>query len=70
MVPTFTPGPFDGVGAQLCPCSIATATPQLFTVASQPAKRTGRRVPRPAFTPGGHALQPSPDPSGSSWWVS
>jgi hypothetical protein len=27
----------DGIGAQLCPCSIATATPQTFTVASRPA---------------------------------
>jgi hypothetical protein len=26
--------PFDGGGAQLCPCGIATATPQAFTVAS------------------------------------
>jgi hypothetical protein len=37
LVPTFTLEPFDGVGAQLCPCSIATATPQPFTVASRPA---------------------------------
>ena len=37
MVPTFTLEPFDGVGAQLCPCNIATATPQTFTVASRPA---------------------------------
>ena len=28
MVPTFILEPFDGVGAQLCPCSFATATPQ------------------------------------------
>ena len=35
MVPTFTLQPFDGVGVQLCPCSIATATPQTFTVASR-----------------------------------
>jgi hypothetical protein len=37
MVPTFTIGPFDGVGAQLCPCGLAMATPQPFTVASLPA---------------------------------
>ena len=35
MVPTFTSQPFDRVGAQLCPCNIATATPQPFTVASR-----------------------------------
>ena len=35
MVPTFTSQPFDRVGAQLCPCNIATATPQAFTVASR-----------------------------------
>ena len=34
MVPTFTLEPIDGVGAQLCPCGFATATPQSFTVAS------------------------------------
>ena len=37
VVPTFTLEPFDGVGAQLCPCNLATATPQSFTVASRPA---------------------------------
>ena len=68
MVPTFTLGPFDGVGAQLCPCNIATATPQDFTMASRPARRTGLRVPRTPWC--GCALLPSPDPSGSSWWVS
>ena len=48
VVPTFTLKPFDGVGAQLCPCNLATATPQSFTVASRPATLTGQRVPRPA----------------------
>ena len=37
VVPTFTLEPFDGVGAQLCPCNLATATSQSFTVASLPA---------------------------------
>jgi len=37
MVPTFALEPLDGLGAQLCPCSIATATPQTFTVASRSA---------------------------------
>ena len=36
MVPTFAPDPFDGVGAQLCPCSIAMITPQSFVMASWP----------------------------------
>ena len=36
-VPTFTLQPFDGVGAQLCPCSLATTTPQTFAVASRSA---------------------------------
>ena len=44
MVPTFTFQPFDRVGAQLCPCSIATATPQAFTVASRSATSTNQRV--------------------------
>ena len=35
MVPTFTLEPFNGVDAQLCPCNLATATPQSFTVASR-----------------------------------
>src|SRR5262249_31549579 len=46
MVPTFTVEPLDGVGAQLCPCGIATATPQPFTMASRPATSTGPEVPR------------------------
>ena len=33
-VPTFIREPFDGIGTQLCPCTIATATPQAFTMAS------------------------------------
>jgi len=33
-VPTFIREPFDGIGTQLCPCTIATTTPQAFTVAS------------------------------------
>jgi hypothetical protein len=38
--------PFDGVGAQLCPCSLATVTPQAFTVASRPATTPDLGVPR------------------------
>ena len=33
MVPTFILEPFNGVGAQLCPCNLATPTPQAFNVA-------------------------------------
>jgi hypothetical protein len=69
MVPTFTLEPFDGVGAQLCPRNIATATPQAFTVASRPATSPSQGVPRPAM-PCGCALQTSPDPSGLSWRLS
>lgn len=57
------------VGAQLCPCNIATATPQAFTVASRPATSPSQGVPHTA-TPCGCALLSSPDPPGSSWWVS
>ena len=67
VVPTFTLEPFNGVGAQLCPCNLATATPQSFTMASLLATSTSPRVPRPA-RPVGCALQPSPHLSGWSWW--
>ena len=50
MVPTFTLEPFDGVGAQLCPCSIAMATPQNFAMASRPTTSIGRGVPRKTTT--------------------
>jgi hypothetical protein len=40
-VPTFITGPLDGVGAQLCPCNIATSTPQTFLVASPPTALIG-----------------------------
>ena len=45
MVPTFTRQPFDGVGAQLCPCSSATATPQTFTVASRSVTLSDKEFP-------------------------
>jgi hypothetical protein len=38
--------PVDGVGAQLCPCDIATSTPQPFLVASLPATSPGPGVAR------------------------
>src|SRR3954449_12121522 len=43
--------PVDGVGAQLCPCGIATSTPQTFLVASLPATSPGPGVAHP-ITPG------------------
>ena len=64
MVPTFTLKAFDGVGVQLCPCNIATVTPQAFTMASRHGETN-----RPKSSPHqscGCALRPSPDPSGSS----
>ena len=67
VVPTFALEPFNGVGAQLCPCNFATATPQSFTVASGPVTSTHPGVPRLAKAVG-CALQPSPYLSGWSWW--
>ena len=46
VVPTFTLEPFNGVGAQVCPCNFATATPQSFTVASRSATSTDTGVPQ------------------------
>ena len=67
VVPTFTLEPFSGVGGQLCPCNLAMATPQSFTVASRPATSPGQGVLQPVG-PIGCALLPSPDLTGSSWW--
>src|SRR5450631_4491918 len=69
MVPTFTLEPLDGVGAQLCPCNIATATPQAFTEASRLATSPSQGVSRTA-SPCGYALLTSPDLPDSSWRVS
>ena len=60
--------PIVRLGAQLCPCRIATTTPQTFTVASRPATSTGPRVPRPQGI--GCARPPSPYPPDWSWWLS
>lgn len=59
--------PIDGLGAQLCPCNLVTATPQTFTVTS----RTGD-INRPTSSPpscGGCASLPSPHPPGWSWCI-
>ncbi len=42
--------PIDQLGIQLCPGSLATATPQTFTVASPPARQAGFGVERPPRT--------------------
>ena len=60
-VPTFTASPFVQGGAQLYPGSLATVTPQAFTVASCPATTTRLGVDRPRpQEKGGHALQDRP----------
>ncbi len=48
MVPTFTSESISELGAHLYPGSIATATPQAFTVASPPDHSTGFGVARRA----------------------
>lgn len=47
MVPTFTKTSIDQVGAQLYPDSIATTTPQHFTVAFPPLELDGFEVDPP-----------------------
>jgi len=42
--------PFDGIGAQLFPCSLATTTPQTFIVASGPANPRPTRSWPPSIT--------------------
>src|SRR5690349_4938530 len=51
--------PIDQLGPQLCPGSIATATPQTFTLASPPTRLAGFGVDHP---PDGRALHPDPYP--------
>jgi hypothetical protein len=41
--------PIDQLGIQLCPGSLAPATPQTFTVASPPARQAGFGVERPFY---------------------
>ena len=54
-VPTFIREPFDGIGTQLCPCTIATTTPQAFTVASPTSDFTQPRSSPTA--PRGHRVR-------------
>ena len=63
MVPTFTRSSIGQGGAQLYSGSIATATPQAFTVASPPLELNGFGVDPP---PGCRALHTGPYPPGWS----
>ena len=58
-VPVFTVDSLDEGGAQLCPCGIATATPQHFTVASRPTSTCPPRSspPEPSGA-GAHRTRP------------
>jgi hypothetical protein len=58
MVPTFTTQPLDGGGVQLCPCGLATPTPQTFSVAFLPATSTGSKVARRSHRRACTATQP------------
>ena len=54
-VPTFAARSIDGRGVRLCPCGLATPTPQTFGAASRPATLTGPGVTRhPGGLPGVH----------------
>src|SRR5215472_224643 len=59
--------PVSGPGTRLCPCGIATATPQPFTVASHPRPpKPGPEFPAPQWG-GGCAPRTSPYPPDLSW---
>ena len=58
--------PINGPGTRLCPCGIATATPQTFTVASGPGCTDPARSSPPVIR-GGCAPPTSPNPPGLSW---
>src|SRR4051794_8006768 len=58
-VPVFTDDSLDEGGAQLCPCGIATATPQHFTVASRPdIHMPARKFPTEPSPVGAHHTRP------------
>lgn len=58
----------DERAAQLYPDSLATATPQTFTVASPPASKPGFGVAAAFTRARQRALHPSPYPPDWSWW--
>ena len=65
-VPTFIREPFDGIGTQLCPCTIATTTPQSFTVASPTGDITQPRSSPPAR---GRRVRDATRPTSARFWV-
>jgi len=67
--------PIVGLGAQLCPCGLVTATPQTFTVTSRPASinrpRSSPPVPervRTAIQPTSTGLELAPYLRGFTRW--
>ena len=59
--------PVSGSGIRLCPCGLATATPQPFAMASHPRlPRPGQEFPALPWQDG-CAPQPSPYPPDLSW---
>lgn len=70
MVPAFTLEPSTGSVPKLRPCSLTTATPQNFTVASRWVTSTNLRVPRPAKAARVRgATQPRSHLPDLSWWL-
>ncbi len=67
VVPTFTLEPFNRVRAQLCPCNLAMATPQSFTVASRPATSPAKEFSNRSCRSGARCY-PAPICQVSSWW--
>jgi hypothetical protein len=73
VVPDVHLRPVDGVGAQLCPCSIAMGTPQSFSMASWLARSTNFGVARSSRTctaarPISTRLEPVPPLRGFTRW--
>ena len=60
MVPVFTTDSLDGGGARLCPCGLATPTPQHFTVAFAGPPRAGPKFP--PLPAGQSEVRAAPDP--------
>jgi hypothetical protein len=62
--------PFDGIGTQLCPCTIATTTPQAFTVASPTSDFTQPGSSPTAQGPSGARCDPTQIRQVSGRWFS
>jgi hypothetical protein len=63
-VPTFIREPFDGIGTQLWPCTIATTTPQISPWPPRPATSPSRGVLRRSLGIIGCAVRSDPCPPG------